>query len=82
MRPRVLRELSDATARPRSETLETSWRLGKVSECWRKANASRVIEQGKKEDLGAWRPVSLTSSPASVMEQIILEAISRHMKDK
>ena len=45
----------------------------------RKANVPPVF---RKEDPGNYRLVSLTSVPGKVMEQLILESISRHMKDK
>jgi len=37
---------------------------------------------GRKEDLGSDRLVSLISISGNVMEQLILETISRHVKEK
>ncbi|KAJ7411467.1 hypothetical protein BTVI_50167 [Pitangus sulphuratus] len=41
-----------------------------------------VFNQGRKEDPGNYRPVSLTSILGKVMESLILEGISIHMDDK
>jgi len=43
---------------------------------------SLVIKEGKKEDPRNDKPVSLTSFPGKLMEQIILEIISKHINDK
>ena len=53
-----------------------------MSEDWRKANVTAVFKKGKKEDPGNYRLLGLTSIPGKVMEQLILEIISRHSKDE
>ncbi|KFO98352.1 RNA-directed DNA polymerase from mobile element jockey, partial [Calypte anna] len=81
MHPRVLRELAEVIARPLSIIFSKSWVTGEVPEDWRIANVTPVYKKGKKEDPGNYRPVSLTSIPGKVMEQLVLVTTSRHIKD-
>jgi len=53
-----------------------------VPEGWRKANVTPIFRKSEEEDQGNYRPVSLTLIPVKMMEQVILETISRHIKDK
>ncbi|KGL77054.1 hypothetical protein N309_04477, partial [Tinamus guttatus] len=82
MHPRVLRELAEVIAKPLSIIFERSWRMGEVSEDWKKANVRPVFKKGKKEDPGNYRPVSLTSVPRKVMKRLVLAVVSGHMEDK
>jgi len=82
MHPRELRELADVFAEPLSIVFERSWRTGEVPEDWRKANVTPIFKKGKKEDPGNYRPVSLTSIPGKVMEQLFLEVIIKQVEEK
>ncbi|GAB0180048.1 mitochondrial enolase superfamily member 1 [Grus japonensis] len=82
MHPRVLRELADVMAMTLSIIFERSWRRGEVPEDWRKVIVTPVFRKGKKEDAGNYRPVSLTSVPGKVMEQLSLGVISKHVEEK
>ncbi|GAB0179180.1 mitochondrial enolase superfamily member 1 [Grus japonensis] len=69
-------------ARLLSIIFERSWRSGEVPEDWRKDNVTPVFKKGKEEDPGNYRPVSLTSIPAKMMEQLILGVINKLMEEK
>ncbi|KGL95187.1 hypothetical protein N301_09589, partial [Charadrius vociferus] len=79
--PRVLRELGEVLAGPLS-IFERSWRTGEVPEDWMITNVTPVLKKGKKDDLGNYRPVSLTSVPGKMMEQLVLGVISKHLDEK
>lgn len=56
--------------------------LEEASKDWKEGNTTSNSNNGRKEDPRNYRLVSLTSIPAKVIEHVILEMISRHIKDK
>ncbi|KFQ49318.1 hypothetical protein N334_13851, partial [Pelecanus crispus] len=82
MYPRVLRELADVVAKPLSMIFEKSWQSGEVPADWKKGNVEPIFKKGRKEDRGNYRPVSFTSVSGKIMEQILLEAVLKHMEDR
>ena len=82
MHSQVLRELTDIIAKTVSIIFERSWRTGEVFEGWRKTNVTPVFKNGNQEDPGNYRLVSLTSIPGKVMEQLIVDVISKLAEKK
>lgn len=58
-----------------------SWSTGEVLAVWKLANVTPINKKGWKDGPRSYRPVSLTSVPGKVMEEIILTAITLHMQD-
>lgn len=53
-----------------------------MPEHWRKVNVTPIFKQVKKEDPGHHMPVSPTFFPGKLMDQLLLETISRCTNDK
>ncbi|CAM5122712.1 unnamed protein product [Eretmochelys imbricata] len=82
LHPRVLKELAAVIAEPLAIIFENSWRMGEVPDDWKKANVVPIFKKGKKEDPGNYRPVSLTSVPRKIMEQVLKESILKHLHER
>uniref|UniRef100_A0A8B9BSL0 Reverse transcriptase domain-containing protein n=1 Tax=Anser brachyrhynchus TaxID=132585 RepID=A0A8B9BSL0_9AVES len=78
--PRVLKELAQELAKPLSIIYRQSWLSGEVPVDWQLANMTPIYKKGRRVDPGNYRPVSLTSAPGKLMEQIILKVITRHLQ--
>ena len=48
----------------------------------KKGNTAPIFKKNRKDDLGNYQSLSLTFVPRKSIEQIVLEALLRHMKDR
>ena len=78
---RVLKELAGVLAKLLSIIYHQSWLTGEVPTDWKLASVTPRYKKGQKDDLGNYRPVSLTLVPRKLMEQLILSTIIQHMRD-
>lgn len=75
----MLRELADGILKPLLIIFEMLWVLWEVPKAWKKANVIPIFKKVRHED---YRLVRHTSIPRKMIDHVILEAISKHIKDK
>jgi hypothetical protein len=78
--PRVLQELVDGLAPALVIIFTKSMETGEVPMEWREANVTPIFKKGAKSCPGNYRPVSLTSVCCKVMESVVRDAVTDHLK--
>ena len=71
MHLRVLMEVAEQVSEMLTDIFNCSLESGQVPEDWRVANATPLLKKGSREELGNYRPVSLTSVVGKVLETLI-----------
>ena len=75
LHPRVLKELAEELSELLSIIFLKSWEMGEMQDDWRRAHVVPIFKKGKKEEPGNYRPISLTSIPGKVLEEIVKRSL-------
>ena len=75
----VVREVLCDFAKLLSIIFEKSWQFSKVPTDWKRGSIKPI---SRRKDRRNYRPVSLTSVPGKIMEQILLKVLLSHVENK
>ena len=75
----VVREVLCDFAKLLSIIFEKSWQFSKVPTDWKRGSIKPI---SRRKDRRNYRPVSLTSMPGKIMEQILLKVLLSHVENK
>jgi hypothetical protein len=76
--PRVLFELRNVIVGPLTTLYTESMRLGLVPDVWKTSIVSVLYKKGRKDDIGNYRPISLTCIICKIMESIICDQVMNY----
>jgi hypothetical protein len=79
LHPRVLREASGALSKPLTYIFNKSLEISTLPTEWKNATVTAIFKKGDRQDPGNYRPISLTSIPCKMLEQLIRKEIIEHM---
>ena len=79
MHPRVLREVAEQVSEMLMDIFNSSLESGQVPEDWRVTKVTPLFKKGSREELGNYRPVSLTSVVGKVLETLIKDQMRNHL---
>lgn len=68
-------------AGPLFTTYQRPWEFVEVPASWKVANDILIYKKSVRKDLENHRPLSLTSGPGKITEDVVLGAVKRHLKD-
>ena len=78
--PRLLKQLHAVLSKPIAIIFRKSLTTSTVPQDWKQANISAIHKKGNRKSPSNYRPVSLTSVICNVLERIIRDSITSHMK--
>ena len=78
--PRVLKECRDIVSGELTEIFNKSVSTGEVPSLWRQANVVPIFKKGDRSEKSNYRPISLTSVIAKMLESIVAKRIREHLE--
>jgi len=79
MHPRILYELREVITEPLTGIFRCTIASGSLPEEWKSGQITPIYKKGNKQLANNYRPVSLTSIPCKILEQLIREDILDHL---
>ena len=76
---RGLMEAAEQVSEMLTDIFNSSLQSGQVPEDWRVANVTPLFKKGSREELGNYRPVSLTSVVGKVLETLIKDQMRNYL---
>jgi len=78
--PRVLKELATELSPILTTIYKSSLHTGQVPKDWKEALVTPVFKKGEHYKASNYRPISLTSVPAKILEHVLVSAIMHHLE--